>query len=657
MLFSVSHILWFSVLLQIVAAYFALRLIPVTGKALAWIILSIAFLLMATRRAISLLHQHDVIEGAWIASLSSELVALAISILILVGVILLSRVFDRQRRDANELRKLSQVVDQNSNSTLITDLEGRIEYVNSHFTELLGYRLEEIKGESSQLLKSNTTSQEVINDLWETISQDGVWTGEMGARCKDASICWVKARISAVKDNEGVMTHYVAVLEDIGEKRAQQVAMEYLATHDSLTNLPNRSHFFQNVHKAISAAKSQQQTLAVMLMDLNQFKIINDTLGHQTGDLILKKIAKRLQLSVKSIDTVGRMGGDEFLVLLRDADENVALNVAERMRQAISTPIQVSDRHFEVSMSIGIALFPMHGLNPDILIQRADVAMYTAKSLPNGVAVYESSQDENTLGRLNLLADIRLALIADEFQCYYQPRVNLESGAIEGVEALTRWMHPKQGLLTPDKFIPLLEDSGNITALTNWVLEKAINQLATWQRTHPLLTLSVNISTKDLQDSRLVTLLAELLQRYHVAAPAIILEITESALMSYTHHSLDTLTSLEHLGVQLAIDDFGTGYSSLSYLKEMPVTELKIDKSFVLNMNHDEDDAVIVRSTIDLGQNLGLHVIAEGVEDEATRQALIKLNCKSAQGFYFSKPVNSEELTALLSKQTERKPS
>jgi diguanylate cyclase (GGDEF)-like protein/PAS domain S-box-containing protein len=652
LLFTVTNILWLSVLLQVIAAYLALRLIPITGKALAWIILSIAFLLMATRRAISLLHQHDIIEGVWLAAVSSELVALTISVLILIGVILLSRVFDKQQQDSSELRKLSQVVDQNSNSTLITDLEGHVEYVNSHFTEMLGYSLDEIKGEPSSILKSNVTSQEVITDLWNTISHDEVWTGEMGVRCKDASICWIKARVSAVKDKDGQMTHYVAVLEDVGEKRAQQVAMEYLTTHDALTNLPNRSYFFQDVHKAISTAKSQQQSLAVMMIDLNQFKIINDTLGHQTGDMLLKKIARRLQLAIKSIDTVGRMGGDEFLVLLRDVDENVALHIAERMREAVSAPIEVDDRNFEVSMSIGVALFPDHGLNPDILIQRADVAMYTAKTLTGGVAVYESSQDENTLGRLNLLADISQALIANEFQCYYQPRVNLETQAIEGVEALIRWFHPKQGLLLPDKFIPLLEDTGNITAITHWVLEQAISQLALWQKTYPLLTLSINISTKDLQDSRLVSLLAELVLQYKIAVPAIILEITESALMSYTHHSQDTLTSLEHLGVQLAIDDYGTGYSSLSYLKEMPITELKIDKSFIMNMNHNEDDAVIVRSTIDLGQNLGLHVIAEGVENEETRQALLQLNCKSAQGFYFSKPVNSDALSALLLKQS-----
>ena len=650
MFFNVSYILWLSVLLQIIASYYALKLIPVTGKALAWIILSVAFLLMALRRAIGLLHEHDIIKGSWTAAVTSELVALAISILILIGVILLSRVFDKQRRDEYELRKLSQVVEDNANSTLIADLEGRIEYVNTHFTELLGYSLEEIQGKSTKILKSNTTSQEMISELWETIRNDQVWTGEMGARCKDASICWVKARVSGVKDKDNKTSHYVAVLEDVGEKRAQQVAMEYLSTHDALTNLPNRSHFFDSVFKAINVAKTQQQTLAVMLMDLNQFKIINDTLGHRTGDIILKKIARRLQLSIKSIDIVGRMGGDEFLVLLTDVDESRALHVAERMQQAVNAPIKIDDRNFDVSMSIGLAFFPMHGLNPDVLIQRADVAMYTAKSQPNRIAVYESSQDDNTLSRLNLLADIRQALSANEFRCYFQPRVNLETLAIEGVEALSRWFHPDQGLLQPDEFISILEDSGNITALTHWVLETSIRQLAEWRKINALLTLSVNISTKDLQDNRLVAKLADLLERYNVSAAAIILEITESELMLYTHHSLDTLTALEQLGVQLAIDDFGTGYSSLSYLKEMPVTELKIDKSFIINMKDDEDDEVIVRSTIDLGQNLGLHVIAEGVENESTRQALLELNCKSAQGFYFSKPVDSKSLTALLLK-------
>ncbi len=648
MLPNLSAILWLSVLLQVIAAVLALRLIPITGRATAWVILSIGFMLMATRRAISLLHQQGVIEGQWLTAMSTEMVALIISILILTGVILLRRVFSKQRQDEIELRKLTQVVEENSSSTIITDLDGKIEYVNHHFTEVTGYTLNEIKGQSTRFLHSGKTQSEIFIDMWNTIRADNVWTGEFCNRCKDGSLLWEKARVSPVKDSEGKTTHYVAVLEDVTEQKAQREALEYMAMHDALTDLPNRSLFYDRLYQSILRAEHEKKPFAVMLMDLNQFKVINDTLGHFVGDRILKKIASRLQIDVKSYDTVARMGGDEFLVLLNDIDEAHALTVAHRLLEVVRQPLIIEGHNFDISVSIGIALYPRDGDDPDLLIQRADVAMYSAKSLASGVAIYDSSLDNNTVGRLELLGEIRQSLEANHFCLHYQPRINLNNMAVEGVEALVRWQHPQQGLILPDNFIPLLEETGHISSLTRWVFRHAIEQLSIWQVDRPELTLSINVSTKDLCDQGLAIDLADIMQEYNVSSHSVILEITESALMQYTHYTRHTLSALELLGIKLAIDDFGTGYSSLTYLKEMNISELKVDKSFVINMVSDENDEVIVHSTIELGHNLGLQVVAEGVEDARTCKALQLLRCKYAQGYYFSPPVEAEAFTEML---------
>jgi len=648
MLPNLSGILWLSVLLQIIAAVLALRLIPVTGRATAWVVLSIGFLLMATRRAISLLHQQGVIEGEWLAAMSTEVVALIISILMLAGVILLRRVFTKQREDEDELRKLTQVVEENSSSTIITDLDGKIEYVNNHFTEVTGYNLDEIKGRSTKFLNAGKTHVDIFTNMWNSIRADKVWIGEFCNCCKDGSLCWVKARISPVKDSENKTTHYVAVFEDVTEQKAQREALEYMAMHDSLTDLPNRSLFYDRVFQSILQAEREKKSIAVMLMDLNQFKVINDTLGHYIGDRILKKVAGRLKAALKSYDTVARMGGDEFLVLLNDIDEAQTMTVANRLLEVVRQPLAIEGHNFDINISIGVALYPRDGDDPDQLIQRADVAMYAAKSLVSGVAMYDSSLDYNTVGRLDLLGELRQALDENQFCLYYQPRINLDDISLEGVEVLVRWQHPQQGLIMPDSFIPLLEETGHITSLTRWIFRHAIEQLAVWQLSTPGLTLSLNVSTKDLCDQNLATELDDILQEYHVPAHSIILEITESALMQYTHYTRHTLSALEQLGVKLAIDDFGTGYSSLSYLKEMHISELKIDKSFVINMLDDENDKVIVHSTIELGHNLGLQVVAEGVEDEATCKILQGLNCKHAQGYYFSRPVDAQALENML---------
>jgi len=651
---DLSSVLWLSVLLQLLAAFMALRLIPLTRKAMAWSILSVAFILMATRRSISLLQQGEHFKSSWLNAMTTEIVALLISVLIVIGVFMIRSVFMQKRHDEDELRKLSQVVEQNSSSTIITDLEGRVEYVNQKFTEVTGYELDKIKGTNTRFLHSGKTRPDVFATLWRTIQSGNVWVGELCNKCKNGSLRWEKARISSVKDDDGTTTHYVAVLEDITEQKAQREALEYMAMHDALTDLPNRALFYDRVYQALLGAEHSQTQAAVLLMDLNHFKVINDTLGHHIGDKILKEVARRLKNAVKVYDTVARMGGDEFLVLLSDINEEQAMRITKRLTSQLQEPFTIEEHNFDIGVSVGIAMYPEHGDDPDTLIQHADVAMYSAKTMTNGMSVYAPELDDYSVGRLELLGEMRHALDNDQFCLHFQPRMNLSTLVIEGVEALIRWQHPKQGLIYPDNFIPIIEDTGHITILTRWVIRQSVEQLVQWQQHNPGFTMSVNISTRDLCDPALASYIQEIIAEYGIEASTIVLEITESSLMQYSHYTQTTLLSLHELGVRMAIDDFGTGYSSLQYLKDLPVTELKIDRSFVMNMMEDDDDAVIVKSTIDLGHNLGLEVVAEGIEDEETSKMLQILRCHHGQGYHFSHPVEAEDITLLLEKQHAR---
>jgi len=648
---DLSSVLWLSVLLQLLAAFMALRLIPVTRRALAWSVLSIAFILMATRRTISLLQQGDSFKSPWLNAMTTEVVALLISVLIVIGVFLIRHVFLQKRHDEDELRKLSQVVEQNASSTIITDLEGRVEYVNQKFTEITGYGLDEIKGTTTRFLHSGHTRPDVFATLWRTIQAGNVWVGELCNKCKNGGLRWEKARISAVKDETGTTTHYVAVLEDITEQKAQREALEYMAMHDALTDLPNRALFYDRVYQALLSAEHSQSQIAVLLMDLNHFKVINDTLGHHTGDKILKEVAFRLKTAIKAYDTVARMGGDEFLVLLSDVTEDQAEKITARLSSQLQEPFNIEEHNFDIGVSIGIAMYPQHGEDPDTLIQHADIAMYSAKSMANGVSVYAPELDDYSVGRLELLGEMRQALDSDQFCLHYQPRMNLSTLQIEGVEALIRWQHPQQGLIYPDSFIPIIEETGHITILTRWVIRHSVQQLAKWQKFNPGFTMSINISTRDLCDPGLTGYIEEILEENQINASSIVLEITESSLMQYSHYTQTTLQSLDDLGIRMAIDDFGTGYSSLQYLKDLPISELKIDRSFVMNMMDDEDDAVIVKSTIDLAHNLGLEVVAEGIEDEETSKMLQILRCNHGQGYHYSRPEDVEKITLFIQKQ------
>jgi diguanylate cyclase (GGDEF)-like protein len=426
----------------------------------------------------------------------------------------------------------------------------------------------------------------------------------------------------------------------------RQAAMsEYQALHDSLTHLPNRALFLDRLRQSLLVGGREDFEVAVMVIDLDGFKEINDSLGHHNGDLLLKQIGPRLRSVLRESDTIARLGGDEFAILLPSiSDKSSVVQVVEKMRKALELPYALHGLRLNMEASIGMAFYPEHGESSDRLLQRADVAMSAAKQMRSGYAIYSADQDQNTPARLALIGELRRAIDEEEIQLYYQPKAHLESGEVQGVEALVRWHHPDRGLVPPGEFVPITEQTGLILPFTLYVLEAAIKQTRSWLEAGLELTTAVNLSTRNLLELELPEQIAALLAKWDVPARHLKLEITESTIMSDPMRALTVLDRLSEMGVGLAIDDFGTGYSSLAYLKRLPVSEVKIDRSFVSNMIEDENDAVIVRSTIDLGRNLGLQVVAEGVETEAEWDRLTELGCDYAQGYYVSPAVSAGEL-------------
>ncbi|MQA98776.1 MAG: EAL domain-containing protein [Actinobacteria bacterium] len=437
------------------------------------------------------------------------------------------------------------------------------------------------------------------------------------------------------------------IVAGASNKLRQQVAEnEHQALHDALTGLPNRTLFRDRVEQAILAARRGEAHLAVMLMDLDRFKEINDTLGHHNGDFLLQQIGPRLRHCLRESDTIARLGGDEFALLLPNLqDPASATRVAEKIRSALSRPFVLEGLTLSVEGSIGIAFHPDHGTDVDALLQRADVAMYVAKETHNGHEVYATEDDQYSPSRLSLVGDLRRAVGSGELLVYYQPKVDLASGEIDGVEALVRWKHPERGLLAPDEFIPLAEHTELIKPLTYEIIGTAFKQCRSWHDRGHDLSIAVNLSVRSLLDLQFPDDVARLLEEHNVRPGWITFEITESTLMADTWRAMAVLKRLSAMGIGLSIDDYGSGYSSLSYVKRLPISEIKIDKSFVMNMDRDENDAVIVRSTIDLGRNLGLNVVAEGVETEEVWKKLAALGCNMAQGHYLSEPVPADEIT------------
>jgi diguanylate cyclase (GGDEF)-like protein len=451
--------------------------------------------------------------------------------------------------------------------------------------------------------------------------------------------------------------HAAAALEKgrlIDRLRDEARRREHQAMHDSLTELPNRASFQEQASTALERCAPGER-VAVLLMDLDQFKQVNDTLGHQTGDELLQEVARRLRRAIRDGDFSARLGGDEFVVLVRGgSDEASVLATARRIAEAVQAPVNLRGLRLDVRVSMGIAVYPEHGTDVHGLLQRADVAMYAAKSLQDGPQLYRPETDQNTPRRLQLGTDLRRAIDNGQVAVHYQPQADLLTTAVTGVEALCRWSHPEHGPVSPDEFIPVAEQTGLIRPLTLFVVTDALSHCGRWQRAGHDLGVAVNVSARSLLDSGFVDDVLDLVSASGLRPELLTLEITESSIMSDTHRTLDLLHRLAGFGIRLSVDDFGTGYSSLAYLQQLPVHELKVDKSFVFDVGSDASSRAIVRSVVDLGHSLGLLVVAEGVEDEAAWDQLLQIGCDRGQGYLLSRPVSADDLTRWLQRTHAR---
>jgi len=443
---------------------------------------------------------------------------------------------------------------------------------------------------------------------------------------------------------------YACTVRNIIERKAQLAELKYMARHDGLTGLPNRTLLYEKI-KHLIQMPSGQHSFALIVFDLNNFKAINDTLGHSYGDTLLQRLGTLVLNELSADETIVRLGGDEFAVLLPKCDEAVAINKSKQILDIIERPVTIEEITLAIGVSLGIVLFPDHGESPDTLLQRADIAMYSAKRNGSGYAIYDKQYDLNDPYSLVLMGELRKAIENGEFTLYYQPTVVMATKEITGVEALVRWNHPKYGLIPPVDFIQLAEQIGFINPLTYWVLEEAIRQCKMWEEEGIDVHVAVNLSVRSLQDTGFPQFAMDLIRKHKLRADKLLLEITESFLMSDTVKASEVLTNLRSMGIQLSIDDFGTGFSSLSYLKNLPVSTIKIDKSFVIAMMNDPDNAMIVRSTIMMAHNLRLKVVAEGVEDMETWNTLKTWGCDVAQGYLMSRPQPPEDIVKWLKEQ------
>jgi len=547
---------------------------------------------------------------------------------------------------ASEVR-VRAVMDNVLDAIITIDESGLIESANQAVKHVFGYSPEELLGQNISILMPEPYRSDHAHYIERYLTTGearilGVGRELRGCR-KDGTEFPMDLAVSEMRVSG--KRFFIGIARDITERKEQMAAIEYQALHDALTDLPNRSLLSDRLHQAILSAARSHGPLALIIMDLDHFKEINDTLGHHNGDLILQQVSSRVRQVLRESDTVARLGGDEFAMLLPGADLVQATRIAKKLLSVLDQPFELEGQSFHVGGSLGIALFPDHGRDGTALMKRADVAMYEAKRGKSGFAVYDPAKDQHSLRNLSLMGELRAAIEQDQLVLYYQPKVNMQTGRVSGVEALVRWQHPEHGLMYPDDFIPLAEQAGLIKQVTMWVLEKALKQNRDWLQLGIDLSIAVNLSARNLQDNTFPDEVSALLRECNATQlTRLRFEITETAMMADPVRAAEILNALGAMGIRLSIDDFGTGYSSLAYLKQLPVAELKIDKSFVMGMALDDNDATIVRSTIDLAHNIGLRVVAEGVEDKRTYEMLEELHCDAVQGYYISRPVTPEEL-------------
>ncbi|WP_370280989.1 EAL domain-containing protein [Pontibacterium sp.] len=566
---------------------------------------------------------------------------------------------DRTEKEQNRIRLelYTNVYRQSRQAVLISDQNNQIISVNEAFTELTGYREDEVRGHNPRILASGKVPPSTYQRMWHALQDNGYWQGELWDRTKDGRIYPKWITINTVRDKAGKISYYIASFSDITEQKNAEEQIQHLSYHDPLTHLLNRFSFEERLSQAISASQHEQRELAILFIDLDRFKDINDTLGHQVGDELLKAVAKRLKDTVKESDLLARLGGDEFtLAFTHFSNHNHLALKTSTLLETLSAPYEINDQPIYITPSIGVSVYPNDGDSVQELMKHADAAMYHAKSLGRkNFQFHCSTISEQTQHRLNLGQQLNQALQEEQFELYYQPQIDAASGNICALEALIRWHHPERGLVSPAEFIPVLEDSGLIEPVGEWVLRTACQQLAHWhQQGFAHLRMSVNLSARQLRSTSLISQVTAALAHCGLPASALELEITESLAMENPEQAISILGQLNAMGITIAIDDFGTGYSSLAYLKKLPIQILKLDREFVSHIETDSNDAAISTATISLAHSLGLKVVAEEVETQHQHNFLRQQGCDYLQGFFHGRPMPPAEIAAVLLERAER---
>ncbi len=569
-----------------------------------------------------------------------------------VGAIESIRDISELKKAEEFLRKLSHGLEHSASAVLITDIHGIVEYVNLKFIQLTGYSSSEIIGQNPRILKSDVTPRKVYEELWQTILSGKEWRGELLNRRKSGEVYWSITSISPLKNDEDQITHFIANVEDINERKNAEVTIERLAYYDPLTELPNRRMLQGRLELALKRSQRQGSIAALLYLDLDNFKHVNDSLGHPAGDNLLREMSSRITRSLRDDDVVCRLGGDEFAVILHDVRHNQDVaQVIQYLMETMSEPMALEGCEVVVTSSVGIALFPKDGSDGNTLEKHADIALYHAKSEGRNTFRFFSEELNSSLrDRIAMEQGLRHALKQNELELLYQPKVSISTGRVTGVEALLRWNSPEFGTVSPLRFIPIAEETRQIIPIGEWVLHHACIQQLEWEKQGLGLSMAVNLSAVQFKAPELIERISAIIDESGIRPENLELELTESALVEKPDEVVRVLESLRSLGCSISIDDFGTGYSSLSYLKAFPVTILKIDRSFVRDLSHNSGDRAIAQSVVNLATNLDMLTVAEGVETNEQYKILKQIGCTYIQGYLYSRPLHADQIPAVVEK-------
>ncbi len=561
---------------------------------------------------------------------------------------IVSDISQRKEYEA-KLRLLASVFESTVEGIVITDLDGTIEEVNPGFTAITGYSAQEAIGKNPSILKSNHHDAEFYRNMWDAIAQTGHWSGEIWNRRKNGESYPERLSISSVTDYMGNVSHYISVFYDISDIKRGEEQLQHQAYHDALTGLPNRLLYIDRLETSLPRARRHNTQAAVLVLDLDNFKNINDSLGHNIGDLFLQEVAKILEKTLREEDTVARIGGDEFAILLLSKEcQWDACEVSKRILSIFSKPVHIKGQDLFASFSIGISLFPTDGTDAETLLKNSELAMYRAKAQgKNSYYLYTESMNQHVSRRLELENSLRRALEREEFEVFYQPKVDIAGGMIVGCEALIRWRRDGN-LISPVEFIPLAEETGLIVDIGQWVLRSACQDAQHWRNLGYPLRIAVNLSPRQFKQTQLVPMILSVLEETGFPPTSLELEVTEGIVMDNVQGAIQTLNTLREKGIHFAIDDFGTGYSSLQYLSQLPLDTLKIDRAFIKDLPDNKEDAAITLATLSMAHSLGLSVVAEGVETVEQLTLLRQASCEQYQGYLYSKPIDKTAFLSML---------